>query len=39
MRQALAKALLADGPHGTSDESRDLPYREWLAQRLVDHLG
>jgi hypothetical protein len=37
MRQALAKALLADGPHGTPDEARDLPYRERLAQKLVNH--
>lgn len=36
MRQALAKALLADGPDGASDESCDLPYRERLAQTLVD---
>jgi hypothetical protein len=31
MRQALAKAPLADGPHGASDEPRDLRYRERLA--------
>jgi hypothetical protein len=37
MRQALAEALLADGPHGASDESCDLPYRERLAQRLAHH--
>jgi len=37
MRQALAKASLADGPRGAADKSCDLAYRERLAQILVGH--